>query len=243
MAGVSQPAEHPRRAVWCIQAHSIGHPTVANGIVGQHHRDAPLGTGGLAQLHPASAVLGQPRESRWIRLQAGNGRGQGADGLQVVTKTARPRGDPSIQLRHHHLQRQIHRIQPLAALQPLGPAAAAAEQLQHRPIEPIPERAAKAGLFGLHRCKGRARNHQLSVLLIQQVVDAGLHRRVSQAADPEQTGPQSLLPKCGREGIRQGKVSGLKLSPIQNNAHRSPGFIAPIPGHRIGARHHHNVVG
>ena len=56
------------------------------------------------------------------------------------------------------------------------------------------EQRPETGLLGLHRCKGCACNHELNLLLLQQVMDAGLHSRISQAADPQQTRPQTLLP-------------------------------------------------
>ena len=74
-------------------------------------------------------------------------------------------------------------------------------------------------------------------------MDSGLHRRVPQAADPKQTGPKALLPQLSCECIRQGQITGLKLSPIEHHSHRGTWFIAPIPGHRVGARHHRDALG
>ncbi len=70
---------------------------------------------------------------------------------------------------------------------------------------------------------------------------SGLYCGVSQAADPEQTGSQSLPPQGVIQGIRQGEITCLKLGSVEHHSHRGTGFITPVPGHGVRAWHQRNA--
>ena len=95
------------------------------------------------------------------------GRGQGGIGAAHLLKGSHPGRDPTIQFGESHLQAQIEGPEPNGTVRPGFAALAAAEQLEHRHIQAIPEGGPQAGLLKLHGGKRGGADHGLHGLAAQ----------------------------------------------------------------------------
>ena len=163
----------------------------------------------VLEINPAVCVLHQPVDAVPIRLLRRDRRGEFAEGGACLPECAGAGGDPGVQFRHHHLQRQVQGFQATAGLLPTLPAGAGGQQLQHRSVQAVPKGTAESGLLRGDGGEGRSGDHHLSALAAEQIEDSGLDGRVPQAAHPDQTRPKATLPQGLIQVLRKSGVPGL----------------------------------
>ena len=161
----------------------------------------------------------------------------------MLTKCAGACGDPSIKLRHHHLQGQIQRVQPATAVAPSLAVTTAGEQLENRAVQVLPERTAETSVFSANGGKCGGSDDHLGVLTQKQIPDAGLHRDIAQTADPDESRPQTSLPQSLCQVFGEARVSRLKQSSVKDNTHGGTAVVTPVPGKWIRQGFNDDVSG
>ena len=145
-----QPAEHVGEAGWGVEPNTIGHAPIPDRIVGQHHGNPPLRCRRFAEINPACGVFHQPVDAAGVGSLGCNRGGECSSRRFLLTEGTGSCGDATVQLGHHHLQRQIQGLQPPAAGIPVFVRSTAGQQLQDRAVQLFPQRAAQSSLVASH---------------------------------------------------------------------------------------------
>ena len=186
-------------AGWGIQPHPIGQAAVSGWVVGKHQGDTALGGRSTTQVAPAGHQLAHPIQPFPVWAALVQGRGQAGIGAAHLLEGSHPGGDATIQFGQGHLQAEVEGPEANGAFRPGLAALAAAQELEHRHRQALPQGRPQACLLKLHRGKGGGADHGVHGFTLQQVGHAPLHGLLPQTTHPKGPGRQPLLPEAGEQ--------------------------------------------
>ena len=141
--------------------------------------------------------------------------------------------DATVELRHRHLQGQIQGGQTNWTGAPSLLRLGAAEQLEDRNTERVPQRGTEPCFSELHGGEGGGADHSRHLLALEQIQGSSLDPWVPKAADPESPRGEPLCSEGVEQGLGQGQITGLQERPVEDDTDTRSDIVTPVVGFRV----------